>query len=75
MACGVDIRSGLVDFRMDGEGREVNWFIALNDITIFVDKYKVRNLYKGEVGREGIYPCGFGQHLRLSKRIRGNVQK
>jgi hypothetical protein len=35
---GVDVRSGFVDLRMDGEGREVNGLVAFDYASVLVDE-------------------------------------
>jgi hypothetical protein len=41
MTGGVDVGPGLVDFRVDGKGREINGFVAFNDVSVFIDEDQV----------------------------------
>jgi hypothetical protein len=41
MAGGVHVRSRPVDLGVDSEGWEIDRFVALNDVSILVDKNKV----------------------------------
>lgn len=41
MAGGVHVRSRLVDLGVNGEGGEVDRFVAFNDVAILIDKNEV----------------------------------
>lgn len=57
MACGIDIRTSLVDFRVNGESGSVDRFVTFDNLAVFVNENKVGNRDQREVLREGIEPC------------------
>jgi hypothetical protein len=49
VASGVHVWSRFVDFRMDGESRCIDGFIAYHDFAVFVDKDEIADANLGEV--------------------------
>lgn len=56
VAGGVDVRTGFVDFGVDGEGGGVDGFVALDDGAGFVHQDQVGDADQGEVHGEGVEP-------------------
>ena len=56
VARGMDVRPGLVDFRVDGKRGRVDRLLAFDDLPVFVHEDQVRNADLREMLREGIQP-------------------
>lgn len=56
VAGGVDIRPGLVDGTVDGEGRSVDGLAALRDPALLIDQDQIRHLDLAEVHAQRVQP-------------------